>query len=189
MSEHDREERGMQVSLLLVTSGCYSVGSSHMTCKKCKYEFCWVCMGRPHVRRSNDFTNLTTHAGPWSEHGTSWYNCNRFDEKASKDARDAQSRSRASLERYLHVRTCAYAKYSIVVTRTCTVLQSLGQPRAVQEAFRRVVREDREENGGDADDVGAFVDRGPVHEESRRRSDQVPNHAHVDLRDGVLPGL
>jgi hypothetical protein len=19
--------------------------SSHMTCKKCKYEFCWVCMG------------------------------------------------------------------------------------------------------------------------------------------------
>ena len=41
--------------------------------------------------------------GPWSEHGTSWYSCNRYDEKASVDARDAQSRSRASLERYLHV--------------------------------------------------------------------------------------
>ena len=33
--------------------------AQHMTCKKCKYEFCWVCMGE------------------WSAHGTSWYSCNR----------------------------------------------------------------------------------------------------------------
>ncbi|RXW20420.1 hypothetical protein EST38_g5437 [Candolleomyces aberdarensis] len=59
-------------------------GCNHMTCKKCKHEFCWVCMG------------------PWTEHGTAWYSCNRFDEKAGQEARDAQSRSRASLERYLH---------------------------------------------------------------------------------------
>jgi hypothetical protein len=42
--------------------------------------------------------------GPWSEHGTAWYSCNRYDEKNGVDARDAQSKSRASLERYLHVR-------------------------------------------------------------------------------------
>ena len=56
-----------------------------MTCKKCKWEFCWVCMGS------------------WSEHGTAYYQCNRFDEKSGVDARDTQAKSRASLERYLHV--------------------------------------------------------------------------------------
>jgi len=62
-----------------------------MTCKKCKWEFCWVCMG------------------PWTEHGTAWYQCNRFDEKSGTDARDTQAKSRASLERYLHVSRCFYA--------------------------------------------------------------------------------
>ncbi|BGP24209.1 hypothetical protein JCM10295v2_003117 [Rhodotorula toruloides] len=58
-------------------------GCNHMTCKKCKWEFCWVCMG------------------PWSEHGTSWYNCSRYEEKGDTQ-KDAQSKSRAALERYLH---------------------------------------------------------------------------------------
>jgi len=40
--------------------------------------------------------------GPWSDHGTSWYSCNRYDDKAGVEARDAQAKSRASLERYLH---------------------------------------------------------------------------------------
>ncbi|TKY85350.1 hypothetical protein EX895_005512 [Sporisorium graminicola] len=59
-------------------------GCNHMTCRKCKYEWCWIC------------------AGPWTEHGNSWYNCNRYDEKSGAEARDSQAKSRASLQRYLH---------------------------------------------------------------------------------------
>lgn len=56
-----------------------------MTCRKCRHEWCWICMGE------------------WSAHGTNYYNCNRFEEKSGKDARDGQQKSRVSLERYLHV--------------------------------------------------------------------------------------
>jgi len=56
-----------------------------MICKNvsCKYDFCWVCLG------------------PWEPHGSSWYNCNRYDEEVSKQARQGQQRSREDLERYL----------------------------------------------------------------------------------------
>jgi len=60
-------------------------GCNHMVCKQqnCKADFCWVCLG------------------PWEPHGSSWYNCNRFDEDDAKRARDAQEKSRAALARYL----------------------------------------------------------------------------------------
>lgn len=59
-------------------------GCNHMTCKQCRNEFCWVCMGS------------------WSSHGNQYYNCSRYNEDDSKEARVGQERSRTELNRYLH---------------------------------------------------------------------------------------
>lgn len=127
------EKNGGCKFVIFLTTGLLSTIAndcpSHMTCKKCKYEFCWVCMGAWSFMAVVG-ERLTMFAGPWSEHGTAWYSCNRYDEKASVDARDAQSKSRASLERYLHVRTVNFVKVTRL-TSVLLVLQSLGEPRAV----------------------------------------------------------
>lgn len=69
---------------------------------------------------------LVSHIGPWSEHGTAWYNCNRFDESSSSNARETQSKSRASLERYLHV-SVLFVSFFFKMTYIIVVLQSICQ--------------------------------------------------------------
>lgn len=62
-------------------------GCNHMSCKICRHEFCWICMG------------------PWVDHSQTtggFYKCNRYDpEKPDGDVSVAQ-KAKAELDRYLH---------------------------------------------------------------------------------------
>ncbi|OQS01106.1 hypothetical protein ACHHYP_01798 [Achlya hypogyna] len=61
-------------------------GCNHMTCRGCKYEFCWICMD------------------VWSNHNSAtggYYKCNRYDPAAAAPDTDA-ARAKAELDRYLH---------------------------------------------------------------------------------------
>lgn len=61
-------------------------GCNHMTCQRCKYEFCWICMG------------------DWKDHGANtggYYKCSRFQVEGGDDNSDS-ARAKRDLDRYLH---------------------------------------------------------------------------------------
>jgi len=62
-------------------------GCNHMSCKVCKHEFCWICMG------------------PWTDHGSTtggYYKCNRYDPQKPDKGQTEVQKAKAELDRYLH---------------------------------------------------------------------------------------
>lgn len=61
-------------------------GCNHITCKMCKHEFCWMCMG------------------PWTEHNQvtgGFYRCNRYAGNPDDPSSEAE-KAKTELNRYLH---------------------------------------------------------------------------------------
>jgi len=64
-------------------------GCNHMTCRQCKHEFCWICMG------------------DWVNHGENtggYYSCNKFnaDEEDGGQGMSDAVKAKRELDRYLH---------------------------------------------------------------------------------------
>merc|ERR1719183_1764768 len=51
---------------------CCPIACLHITCPKCRHEWCWLCQG------------------PWSKHGGSYYQCNSYKPKMNKVKREAE---------------------------------------------------------------------------------------------------
>jgi hypothetical protein len=67
-----------------------------------------------------------------------------------------------------------------------SVLQPMGEPRTLGQAGPAALREDGEEDGGDAAHLGPDLDRSPVRQEGCRRPRSSEDDSQMDVRHGFL---
>ncbi|KAK3587542.1 hypothetical protein CHS0354_004829 [Potamilus streckersoni] len=58
-------------------------GCNHMQCSKCKYDFCWMCLG------------------DWKTHGSEYYECSRYKENPNIANESVHAQAREALKKYL----------------------------------------------------------------------------------------
>lgn len=62
-------------------------GCNHMHCNMCKFDFCWICLGK------------------WADHGANtggFYQCNKYDPNSGKKHEEDISQAKRDLDRYIH---------------------------------------------------------------------------------------
>ncbi|RLV94696.1 E3 ubiquitin-protein ligase dbl4 [Spathaspora sp. JA1] len=98
-------------------------GCNHMTCKKCKFEFCWICFGN------------------WTDHRNDYYSCNKFRSERVEDEQ-RKNRSKQSLERYLHF----YKRFAIHENSMKGDLKTLDQIDNFTKMYMENLRKTGKEN-------------------------------------------
>lgn len=58
-------------------------GCNHMQCTKCKFDFCWMCLG------------------DWKAHGSEYYECSRYKENPNIANESVHAQAREALKKYL----------------------------------------------------------------------------------------
>jgi len=77
-------------------------GCNHMTCRQCKYEWCWVC-SKP-WKGHNDYYNCNKFLKK-EKPKTSWFSLRNSKKDKQKEKEEEREKNRIALERYIHYYT------------------------------------------------------------------------------------